>query len=142
MFPAVLQVARRDPKGHWSLEIVDRMPFSSGLSFMVNPRIAVAADGVVVLAPLYLVPPPPVGAENFYGFVGCALVFQWLFWIVGGDPARYRALMLPAVAEKLVFAVPALALFAMDRLMPLIAGFAVVDILLGIGFLVAWRRTA
>ena len=98
-----------------------------------------AIYGVIVLAPLYLLPPPPVAPENFYGFVGCALVFQWVFWIVGGDPRKYRALMLPAVAEKLVFAVPALTLFAMGRLDPVVAVFAGIDILLGAGFVLAWR---
>jgi len=114
----------------------------SGEQFARRMFRGAAIYGVIVLTPLYLLPPPPVGAENFYGFVGCALVFQCVFWILGGDPLKYRALMLPGVAEKLVFAVPALALFAMGKLLPLIAGFAVIDILLGIGFFVAWRRTA
>ncbi len=42
--------------------------------------------GFIVLPPLYLVPLPERGAETFLGFVGCALVFQAVFWIVGGDP--------------------------------------------------------
>ena len=71
-----------------------------------------AIYGVVVLTPLYLTPLPQQGAEVFLGFVGLALVFQAVFWIIGGDPVRYRALMLPAVAEKLVFGLPALVLFA------------------------------
>ncbi|MBS0473570.1 MAG: hypothetical protein JSR28_00270 [Proteobacteria bacterium] len=101
-----------------------------------------AIYGVIVLLPLYLSPLPPVGGEVFLGFVGLALVFQASFWIIGTDPARYRALMLPAVAEKLVFAIPCLALFAQGY--PVnrpVAAFAVIDLLLGLGFFLAWRRT-
>ncbi|WP_225206304.1 hypothetical protein [Novosphingobium huizhouense] len=93
--------------------------------------------GFVVLPPLYLVPLPAQGAETYLGFVGCALVFQAVFWIIGGDPLRYRALILPAVFEKLVFGVPALVLFGQGRVLPLVAFFAAVDLVLGALFLVA-----
>ncbi|MFC0588962.1 hypothetical protein ACFFF7_06000 [Novosphingobium aquiterrae] len=102
-----------------------------------------AIYGVIVLLPLYFTPLPPQGGEVFLGFVGLALVFQTLFWIIGSDPQRYRALMLPAVAEKVVFGGPCLALFAQGY--PVnrpVAAFAVVDLLLGLGFYLAWRRTA
>lgn len=101
-----------------------------------------AIYGVIVLAPLYLAPLPPVGAEVFLGFVGLALVFQAVFWIIGGAPVKYRALMLPAVAEKLVFGLPVLALFAQGYpVPPPVAVFAGIDILLGLGFWLAWRQT-
>ena len=64
-----------------------------------------AVYGVLVLAPLYALPLPARQPEITLGFIGVALVFQWVFWIVGSNPARYRALMLPAVLEKLVFGV-------------------------------------
>ncbi len=102
-----------------------------------------AIYGVIVLAPMYLAPLPHQGAETFLGFVGLALVFQAMFWIIGGDPVRYRALMPVAVAEKLVFGLPALALFAQGYpLAPPVAVFAGIDLLLGLGFFIAWRRTA
>ncbi|NBW76247.1 MAG: hypothetical protein EBR34_10650 [Sphingomonadaceae bacterium] len=101
-----------------------------------------AIYGVTVLTPLYLTPLPPAGAEVFLGFVGLALVFQAVFWIIGGDPLKYRALMLPAVAEKLVFGLPALALLAQGYPVPPPVGvFAGIDVLLGLGFWLAWRRT-
>lgn len=99
-----------------------------------------AIYGVVVLLPLYLVPIPPEFRATHYGFVGCALVFQGVFWIVGGEPRKYRALMVPSVAEKLVFAVPALVLFATGHLNPVVAAFAAIDILLGAGFAIARYR--
>lgn len=100
-----------------------------------------AIYGVIVLAPLYALPLPELGAEVFLGFVGVALVFQAVFWIVGGDPVKYRALMLPAVAEKLVFAVPALVLWIEGRTPPSLAAFAAIDLALGAGFFLAWRQT-
>ena len=99
-----------------------------------------AIYGVIVLTPLYLVPAWPLHWETFLGFVGVALVFQGLFWTIGGDPVKYRALMPFAVLEKLVFGVPCLILWAkgypVDK--P-IAAFAGIDLLLGLGFFIAWR---
>lgn len=101
-----------------------------------------AIYGVIVLLPLYFTPLPPAGAEVFLGFVGLALVFQGVFWTIGGDPVKYRALMPYAVAEKLAFGLPALALFARGYpVNPPVAVFAGIDVLLGIGFILAWQRT-
>jgi hypothetical protein len=101
-----------------------------------------AIYGALVLTPLYFTPLPPVMGETFLGFVGLALVFQGVFWVIGGDPAKYRALMPLAVAEKAVFGVPALLLFVQGYpVAPPVAGFAAIDILLGTGFFIAWRRT-
>ena len=101
-----------------------------------------AIYGVIVLVPLYLTPLPKAGAEVFFGFVGLALVFQAVFWTIGSDPARYRALMPYAVAEKLVFAVPCLSLWASGYpVNPPVAAFAAIDLLLGLGFFLAWRAS-
>ena len=101
-----------------------------------------AIYGVIVLTPLYLTPLPREGAEILLGFVGLALVFQGLFWTIGGNPAKYRALMPYAVAEKLVFGLPTLALLLRGYpISPPVASFAGIDLLLGLGFFLAWRRT-
>lgn len=101
-----------------------------------------AIYGVIVLLPLYFTPLPRAGAEVFLGFTGLALVFQGLFWTIGSDPVKYRPLMPYAVAEKLVFGLPALALFARGYpVNPPVAVFAGIDVLLGIGFFLAWKRT-
>lgn len=101
-----------------------------------------AIYGVIVLLPMYLAPLPVAGGEVFLGFVGLALVFQGVFWTIGSEPTKYVALMPLAVAEKLVFAVPALALFLQGApVQPPVAGFAGIDLLLGLGFFIAWRRT-
>ena len=101
-----------------------------------------AVYGVIVLLPLYFTPLPPQRGEVLLGFIGLALVFQGVFWTIGSDPAKYRALMPYAVAEKLVFALPALLLYLRGYpVQALVAGFAVIDLLLGLGFFAAWRRT-
>ena len=99
-----------------------------------------AIYGVIVLLPMYLTPLPREGAEVLYGFIGLALVFQALFWMIGSDPAKYRPLMPIAVAEKVVFGVPCLALWASGYpINPPVALFACIDLLLGLGFFLAWR---
>ncbi len=100
-----------------------------------------AIYGVIVLTPLYLVPLPRVGAETFLGFIGLALVFQGVFWTIGGDPVKFRTLMPYAIAEKFVFALPAITLFFIGVTPPTIALFAAIDVMLGIGFMIAWQRT-
>ena len=100
-----------------------------------------AVYGVLVLVPLYFLPLPLHGGEVYLGFVGLALVFQAVFWVIGGNPRRYRALMLPAVAEKLVFALPALWLWTAGRTAPLLALFAAIDLILAAGFYYARRLT-
>jgi hypothetical protein len=101
-----------------------------------------AVYGVIVLAPLYFTPLPVSGAENLYGFIGTALAFQAVFWVIGSDPVRYRSLMLPAVAEKLAFGVPVMVLlvtgYPIHAALPL---FGAIDLLLGLGFFLAWRTT-
>ena len=100
-----------------------------------------AIYGVLVLAPMYAIAAPADRADTYYGFIGCALVFQWLFWIIGGNPRRFRLLMLPCVAEKLVYAIPALGLAAQGRAPLIVVPFAIMDLLLGTGFIIARNRT-
>lgn len=90
---------------------------------------------------LTLATPPAAGALFFHGFVGTALAFQLVFWVVGGDPVRYRPLMLAAVAEKLAFVAPAALLAGTGQLGGTTLAAAMVDLVLGIGFLAAWRVT-
>ena len=112
-----------------------------------NPKFArtvfrgAAIYGVAVLTPMYALAAPADRPDTYYGFIGCALVFQWAFWIIGGDPVRYRSLMLPAIAEKVVYAIPALWLAAEGRAPVIVVPFAIIDLLLGTAFFIAHRRT-
>jgi hypothetical protein len=67
--------------------------------------------GLLVMLPQYFLerrigvdrPPPITHPEYFYGFIGVAVAWQFVFLIIAADPIRYRALMLPAILEKATF---------------------------------------
>ncbi|MBW3566982.1 MAG: hypothetical protein KY410_03320, partial [Proteobacteria bacterium] len=84
-------------------------------------------------------PPPITHPENFYGFIGVALAWQFAFIIISRDVLRYRLLMLPAIFEKLAFGVAAWILFLQERIAMVVVGAASVDIALAVLFFVAYR---
>ena len=79
--------------------------------------------GIIALVPMYFLkdyvgeqnPPPLNHPEFFYGFVGVALAWQFVFLIISRDPVRYRLLMLPSILEKLAWGVPALIFVFAER---------------------------
>jgi hypothetical protein len=103
--------------------------------------------GIVVLSPQYLLenalgqqfPPPLTHPEHFYGFIGVALAWQFAFLLIARDVVRYRLFMLPAAAEKLLFALAAFVLYAQGRVAPLTVGAAVADLALATMFLIAFH---
>ena len=105
--------------------------------------------GILALTPMYFLedrmsrdfPPPIAHPEHFYGFVGVALAWQILFLVLASDPIRYRLMMLPAIFEKLSFAVAAGVLFLQGRLAGAMLGPASIDLLLAGFFGLAFLRT-
>ena len=106
--------------------------------------------GVLVLTPLYFMfdrigaeyPPAITHPDFYYGFVGVGLAWQAAFLIIGSDPRRFRPMMLAAMFEKFSYVLTLSALYAQGRLS---AGQTVViapDLLLGILFVVAFRKTS
>src|SRR5690242_12179175 len=105
---------------------------------MTVPRVAFARRifliagiyGLVVLLPQYFMeeavsrrfPPPITHPEDFYGFIGIAIAWQFAFLTIARDVQRFRLFMLPAVLEKLSFGLAALALYAQGRIPALVAG--------------------
>lgn len=112
-------------------------------------RVA-AIYGVLVLLPQYFLeerigrdtPPPITHPEYFYGFIGVALAWQLVFFVIARDPLRYRPLMGPAVVEKGSFGFAAIALFLSGRLSAQMLGAGLIDLVLGTLFVVAYVRTA
>ena len=106
-----------------------------------------AAYGVLVLTPMYFMEPavsaqaPLTHPENYYGFVGTALAFQVLFFVISTDPARFRPAMIAAVLEKLAFGGAAIPLWIAGRTPGLVAGFAAFDLILGALFAASWLKT-
>ena len=106
--------------------------------------------GLVVMLPQYFLaarigidtPPAITHQEYFYGFVGLAVAWQFVFLLIGRDPERYRPLMIPAVLEKLAFGVPAIVLYVQGNLPGTVLFFGLLDLTLGALFVASWRATA
>jgi len=105
--------------------------------------------GLIVLLPQYFFeertghdsPPPITHPEYYYGFIGLAVVWQILFLVLARDPVRYRPMMIPAILEKACFAIPAVILLLQHRMPVMVFGFAMVDVFLGVLFLIAFLKT-
>jgi hypothetical protein len=99
-----------------------------------------AIYGAIVLLPTYLLPIPDPYKLTQIGFVGLALVFQGLFWIIARDPLRFMPLMPLSLFEKLCFGIPALAFWARGQTDAVTGAFGCIDLLLGVAFAVAFIR--
>ena len=105
--------------------------------------------GLLVLLPQYFLeakngadfPPPITHPEYYYGFVGVGLAWQVLFLIVARNPERYRAMMIPSVLEKFSFGVASVVLFLAGRIPSLVLGFAALDMILGVLFIMSYVKT-
>jgi hypothetical protein len=105
--------------------------------------------GILVLAPLYFLyntigvkDPPPITHPGFYyAFVGAGLAWQFAFFVIAQDPARYRPLMLPSIFEKWSSGVAWLILFLQGRIDPRDLLWAFADLLLGLLFLIAFFKS-
>ena len=100
--------------------------------------------GIVVLLPQYFVewgldlPAPIAQPEYFYGFIGVALSWQFVFLLIARDVERYRPLMLMGVLEKLSFGLAVVVLYTADRVSAGVLGAAVIDLALGALFVLAF----
>jgi hypothetical protein len=105
--------------------------------------------GILVLAPLYFLynaigvndPPPITHPGFFYAFVGAGLAWQFAFFIIAQDPARYRPLMLPSIFEKWSSAGAWAILFLQGRIDLHDLLWAGADSLLGLLFLIAFFKS-
>lgn len=108
-----------------------------------------AIYGILVLVPQYFLeqrlaidfPPPLTHPEHFYGFIGIALAWQFVFLLIASDVPRYRALMPLAVLEKLAFGVPAWVLYLQGRATMPVAAVGSIDLVLGALFVAAYLKT-
>lgn len=105
--------------------------------------------GVIALLPQYFMearigvdyPPPITHPENFYGFIGVALAWQFAFLVISRDVVRYRLMMLPSIFEKLAFGLAMWALFINERVATAVVVVASVDLVLAGLFVTAFRVT-
>lgn len=102
--------------------------------------------GILVLAPQYFLeskigldyPPAITHPEYFYGFTGVALAFQLVFLIIARDPVRYRAMIIPSIAEKFSFAAAAAVLYLQDRLPAAMLFAGLIDLAFGLLFIASY----
>lgn len=105
--------------------------------------------GVLVVVPQFFLerrvgedyPPAITHPEYFYGFAGVALAWQYAFLIISRDPVRFRPMMLPGIMEKAAFGFATIALYLEERLAWQMLVFGLIDLVLGVLFLVAWVKT-
>jgi hypothetical protein len=106
--------------------------------------------GLLVLLPIYFLgetrigrdqPPAITHPEFFYGFLGVGVSWQVAFLVISRDPARFRPLMIPAVLEKATFGFATIALFVGGRLSGQMLGAGLIDLAIGVLFVMAFLRT-
>ena len=105
--------------------------------------------GLIVLTPLYFLegrigrdqPPPITHPDFYYGFAGAGLAWQVLFLMLSTDPARYRAMILPSILEKVSYGIALLALYLQHRIAVSTLAIGSMDWLFAFLFLAAYLRT-
>jgi len=105
--------------------------------------------GLLLLTPLYFIfdaigrkdPPPITHPAFYYGFVGAGLAWQIAFLMIAKHPVRLRYVMITAVIEKFTYGIAMLVLYSQARVNKVDMGFAGVDLLLGVLFIIAFLTT-
>ena len=108
-----------------------------------------AAYGFLVLTPLLFAEGQMVRAdgralahpEYYYGFLGAALVFQFVFTLIARDPVRLRPVMIATVLEKVAWGVVVATLVLQGRTHGPVIAFAAIDVLWAPLFGWAYVRT-
>jgi hypothetical protein len=105
--------------------------------------------GILILTPLYFMfdligqkdPPPITHPAFYYGFVGVALAFQIVFFVIAKDPARLRPMMIPSMLEKFGYGATFVILSLQHRLTAGDLALACIDLLFGVLFIIAYIKT-
>lgn len=105
--------------------------------------------GILVITPLFFIfdkigqqdPPPVTHPLFYYGFAGVALAWQFVFLVIGSNPARFRPLMLVGILEKLGYFLPAVILYSQRRVHIADVYISFGDALLAVLFLIAYLKT-
>ena len=98
--------------------------------------------GIVLLTPLYFMfdligrqdPPPITHPQFFYAFVSVAMVWQFVFFVIATDPARFRPMILMSVLEKLSYVLTVGVLYLRGLTTPARSITALPDAVLGVLF--------
>ena len=101
--------------------------------------------GLLVLLPQYFMEarfntyfaPPLNHPEQFYGFIGVAVAWQFAFLLIAREPRRFRLFIFPAVLEKVSFGAATLVLYAQGRVAPVVVLAGTIDLLFAALFLLS-----
>jgi hypothetical protein len=104
--------------------------------------------GILLLTPLYFMfdligrqdPPPITHPQFYYAFVSAAMVWQFVFFVIATDPARFRPMILMSVFEKLGYVLTVVVLYLQGRTTPARSVTALPDAVLAVLFVVAFLR--
>lgn len=104
--------------------------------------------GILALLPQYFLetkngidfPPAITHSEYYYGFIGVALAWQFVFYIISKDPIRYRTIIYPALFEKASFGVPCIYLYVQGRLSSTMLLAGCLDLVLMILFIYSLKK--
>ncbi len=107
------------------------------------------AWGVLALTPLYFMfdmisrqhPPPITHPQFYYGFAGVTIAWQFAFFVIATDPARFRPMMIPSMLEKLGYVIAVIVLYLQRRMSPVQLMTGVRGTLLGLLFVIAFFKT-
>ena len=105
--------------------------------------------GVLIIVSLYFLesrinaeqPPAITHPEYYYGFLGVTLVWQFLYILIGRNPARYRPVMILAILAKSSYWLGVLILFLLDRVPIMVLLTSLPGLLLTILFAIAYATT-
>ena len=106
--------------------------------------------GFLVVTPLYFIsgvvakmdPGYVTQPAFYYGFTGVALAWQIAFFIIAGDPVRFRPIMIPSILEKVLYAGAVVILVLQGRIAQSNLIFGIADLVFAALFLLAYLRTA
>jgi len=104
--------------------------------------------GVLVIVPMYFLfskigqysPPPATHPEIYYGFVGVTLAWQFVFFLIATNPARFRPMIVAAVFEKLSYVAAVVILYARNEITGVQSSTAVPDASLGLLFVIGFLK--
>lgn len=104
--------------------------------------------GIIIITPMFFseyqigidFPPAITHPEYYYGFGFVTLAWQILFLFIAINPVKYKLMIIPAILEKIPAGTALIVLFWQGRVSSLMLSGGVIDILLGLMFVVAFFK--
>ena len=106
--------------------------------------------GILYLTPMYFLfdaigherSSPITYPQFYYGFLAVTMAWQFVFLVIGSDPARFRVMMIPSMVEKFGFIASMGVLYIQARITLTDVALVAPDIVLGVLFTIAFAKTS